>query len=228
MGCGASTVRVEGDVFIVTNSGVSVKLALVEVQAVPGAEVAKFLKARIDATISESKNLQAAAEEASARISEADQNLKKLPEEDERFFQLRLHRGQLGDADELFGGLQRKRQAAFEARGSWQKKLDEVNARLAVCRSTSMYFRDLPPGVVSVKTDADGKFTLNLPRKQKVVLLAQARRQILDKTEFYYWMVPLVPDKNTTGRGFLSNDNLVNGTPEEIRTLFYWESASTS
>jgi len=80
-GCGPSTVKVDGDVFIVTKSGESVKLALVEVRAVPAAEMARFLRAKIDATLLEIQARTAALEQARASYDEADQALQKVQKE---------------------------------------------------------------------------------------------------------------------------------------------------
>jgi hypothetical protein len=208
MGCGASTVKVDGDVFIVTRSGESVKLALVEVRAVPGAEMGKFLETKIHIIPPGRQEREATLKQARANFDEADRQLDRLLRTDTPMS---------------------KELAAFKEKDSRKKTLDKAKADLEYWVSAAIYFEDLPPGTVSVKTDPDGRFTLTLPRKEKVVLAAQAQRQILDHTEYYSWMVPLAPEKNRTKRVFLSNDNLFNpAQAEQLLTLIKQKPASGS
>jgi len=56
------------------------------------------------------------------------------------------------------------------------------------------------------KTDADGVFTLELPKDSKYIVLARAERSVGESHEEYCWMVPV----SVTGKQskvFLSNDN---------------------
>ncbi len=62
--------------------------------------------------------------------------------------------------------------------------------------------------MASVKTDADGKFSIQLDRNIKVVLAAYAARQVVGKVENYYWLVTVSLDGQPSKRIFLSNDNL--------------------
>ncbi len=62
----------------------------------------------------------------------------------------------------------------------------------------------LPVG--EVKTDADGKFTLKLP-KGNYLVYALAQRTIYKETEHYSWKVPIALTKDKE-QLFLSNDNL--------------------
>lgn len=67
---------------------------------------------------------------------------------------------------------------------------------------------DLPKDAVSSQTNADGKFSFELPRT-KYVLLAKANRQVGGKEESYYWMEGVdisSEDANT----ILSNNNLLD------------------
>ena len=67
-------------------------------------------------------------------------------------------------------------------------------------------FSHLPRGISTATTDADGKFTLKLPKPGKYALTASAERRILDETEVYRWLI-WVRDSDKTIT--LSNDNLI-------------------
>jgi hypothetical protein len=59
-----------------------------------------------------------------------------------------------------------------------------------------------------VKTDADGKFSIQLNRTGTFVLAANATRRVFNKTENYYWLITVPVDTDLGKRIFLSNDNL--------------------
>ena len=61
--------------------------------------------------------------------------------------------------------------------------------------------------VATVKTDADGKFSLKLPRGE-YAFKAYASRKVWDETEFYEWDVP-VRLEQAKQQVFLSNDNVI-------------------
>ncbi|HEY8560210.1 MAG TPA: hypothetical protein VIL74_07525 [Pyrinomonadaceae bacterium] len=72
---------------------------------------------------------------------------------------------------------------------------------------TIFFFRGSEP-VASVKTDADGKFSIKIPRGEYIIQAASSRK-IFDDTEFYKWNLPV---KLTEAKHqiFLSNDNLTS------------------
>jgi hypothetical protein len=81
--------------------------------------------------------------------------------------------------------------------------------------SGAVYFASLPPPVTSVKTDADGKFSIPIDRKAEVVLAASATRRLPNKTENYYWLVKVSLDGQPNKRIFLSNDNLATSDSKD-------------
>jgi len=86
------------------------------------------------------------------------------------------------------------------------KKLIKANEILAPVMSGAYYFTDLPVAVAIDKTDADGKFQLDLPMG-KYALAARSSRQISGEVEEYFWIVWVnVSAKNRSV--LLSNDNL--------------------
>jgi hypothetical protein len=76
------------------------------------------------------------------------------------------------------------------------------------------YFADFSP-VVFKKTlsDADGKFSFVYPRDKSFTIFASAQREVLNKTEKYYWLVD-APTNSESAQVFLSNNNLVSVDPD--------------
>jgi hypothetical protein len=70
------------------------------------------------------------------------------------------------------------------------------------------YFSGLPAAVTSTQTDADGRFTLDVPHKGRLVLAARAQRQIIDSTEEYFWLVRIPDDVRRGELLLLSNSTL--------------------
>jgi hypothetical protein len=75
------------------------------------------------------------------------------------------------------------------------------------------YLEALPIGAIArAQTDANGDFTLRLPRYGRFVLAARAERRVLDTTEKYSWLIRL-PDEAMTGtKVLLSNETLTTGS----------------
>jgi hypothetical protein len=78
-----------------------------------------------------------------------------------------------------------------------------------------MYFASLPPALASVKTDADGKFSILVDREGTLVLAASASRRLVKKTENYYWLITVSLDGQPSKRIFLSNDNLATSDSKD-------------
>ena len=79
------------------------------------------------------------------------------------------------------------------------------------------YFTQLPHGVATATTDADGKFTLKLPKAGRYVFAARAERKVVDKTEKYYWLVWASVYGNESKTVTLSNNNLADSdSPDSL------------
>jgi hypothetical protein len=85
--------------------------------------------------------------------------------------------------------------------------------------SGAPYFKNLPHPIASVKTDADGKFKLELPSStDQVIIVATATRHVpTGERENYFWAVKVMPPATVT----LSNDNLTDSgaTDSALQTL---------
>lgn len=78
--------------------------------------------------------------------------------------------------------------------------------------SANSYFEDVnfPQGVATTTTDAEGKFTLKLPKFGRYALAARAERSVINKTEEYNWLVWINASDSNPNNIKLSNDNLTD------------------
>jgi hypothetical protein len=91
----------------------------------------------------------------------------------------------------------------------------EINRDVNYINSGKFLFDELPKETVKTKTDADGKFTLQLKRGTRMALAAHGRRDAQD--EDYYWLIWVSLEGKSNKRIILSNDNIVEANvPESI------------
>jgi hypothetical protein len=77
-----------------------------------------------------------------------------------------------------------------------------------------------PDSAATTKTDADGRFSLTVPRGLKVVLAAAAQRQVGGNREAFHWLVKPDAARTDGGEILLSNDNVVSsGSPASAMYL---------
>lgn len=224
-----------GSVFIVTRGGQNVKLGLVEVRAIPEQEILSFIQEKQAVAKKEQDELQPLVEEAEQQAQEAeeeykevDDQYKKMEAEADAAFRdfLGLWGTQLEQQKKVLDTARERAKAALEARKAKtpamtakSRALSKLKVEYSHWTSNTYYFDGLPVGLASTKTDADGAFSLRLRRGVKYALAAKARREVMDDTEAYYWLVWVTLDGNQT-KIFLSNDNLRSGacTPVSCRS----------
>ena len=85
----------------------------------------------------------------------------------------------------------------------------ELESKRRDAEAPDLLLSVLPVAPISAKTDADGKCQLFLPRNQHWMLAASGVRRVVDRNEYYYWIVPVPENNDPTVSLFLSNDNLL-------------------
>jgi hypothetical protein len=72
---------------------------------------------------------------------------------------------------------------------------------------------------MSTQTDADGRFSLDVPRFGRFFLAATSQRKLMDETETYFWLVRVPDSSQKNAPILLCNSNLL---PEgaKLSTLF--------
>ncbi|MGB8789441.1 MAG: hypothetical protein WA755_13560 [Candidatus Acidiferrales bacterium] len=178
--------RLDGEVFIVTEGAENVKLGLVEVRVLPYEETKNSIA-----------KTRARAEPVIATLQP------KLDASKKTYDTVNARWEATQDT------------AAMKAAWSAYGKLTELDKQVRHWNSGELYFASLPSPVATVKTDADGKFSIPLDRQTTVVLAANATRRVFDKTEDYYWLVTVSLDGQLSKRIFLSNDNLATSESKD-------------
>ena len=204
-------VPVSGQVFIVTKGRENIKLALTTVSALPESTTLnhvtrceKDMSKSRSAAVDRAESVRVLAHAATTELKSAQATYEALP-------------GPRSSAEQDILDKARKRLRIAQGRASdLRPQLGGVTASLVEISSDfSPYFLNLPTPIATTKTDADGKFTLQLPAGQRVALAATAGRETPGGMENYYWMVWFTPHDSTENRIMLSNDNLVSsGSPE--------------
>lgn len=206
--------KLDGDLFIVTEGAANVKLGLVEVRVLPYEETKRSIaqtKAQVDQEIAA---LQPKLDAARKALGSAEARYRALGREAK------------DDVNRIEG---ENYQAAYEAAnaaidraaraqtgvGLAKRAVLDLEEQVRAQNSGARYLANLPSPLTSVKSDADGKFSIQLDKSATVVLAAHATRQVVGQAENYYWLVPVSLDGQLSKRIFLSNDNLATSDSKD-------------
>lgn len=198
--CSKPTPRqTSGQVFIVTRSGESIKLGLVELRLYERAAFDEAVRkwkelVRLEADPAEDLKLR-----ASTFLVEATSARDRLKHD--------LLSGTVGR------GLNRSELEALIAPVFDSLKNAEANSQAAdayhsMLLSAAPIFRFLEQGqpLDTTKTDADGNFTIGVPAVGEFVLAAKAGRELVGEGEVYFWAIAAPTSQKIN----LSNDNLTS------------------
>jgi len=210
--------ELKGDVFIVTEGAQNLKLGLVEVKAIPEADMKKFIGEkkkiiapeveRLQQEYNEIKQQHDLAYKEFRQLSQALSDVEKAMSEDS--FGSPSYNNYRSKGDQLVKEMSAKAKVEDDLR----KKLKVAEKNLNEAKSPSRYFADMPNPLTTVTTDADGKFVMKLPSRERFALAARASRQVGDSKEEYYWLVWFSLDGESSKTIMLSNNNLLK--PEDL------------
>jgi hypothetical protein len=196
---------IDGQVFIVTGAHESVKLGLVTVAACRPDEFASAAASTQSQIESERPKLDAVRVIAVQMAAVASELERAVTTADIRAFKSDGWSTLFSECTKIEMNTNR-----LSHRVTW--RADYLN-------SGAPYFKNLPHPIASVKTDADGKFKLELPSSTgQVIVTASATRQVpTGERENYFWAVKVTPPATVT----LSNDNLTDSgaTDSALQTL---------
>lgn len=191
-GCGEK--QIAGQVFVVTQAKENIKLALVTVGAIPQEEFDQHLKEKQSKKIEQQKLLLPKYEQAKSEL-EGDKVTYK-------WHALYPTPKEIKENEILAVAIAGKEAAITE-----YEKFDKAEFLL----------EGMPqPNFIS-KTDADGKFTLTLP-KGRYVITANSSRGVFGSSETYHWLVS-VDTSSVNQLLMLSNDNLLETRCNECVSL---------
>lgn len=98
---------------------------------------------------------------------------------------------------------------------SLASQLEDLRAQQQHLTSGEYFLQDVPAPISTVQTNADGKFTLLLPRVGRYAIVARASRQFGEQKETYCWFVWVSLDGAASKRLSLNNSNVVGaGSPD--------------
>jgi hypothetical protein len=182
-------VEVSGQVFIATNGGDAVKLSLVHVRLYPLDQV---------------KALELAGKTKGADDAAAAQKVegfKKVCADDETAVVKMARTPNFDFSSQVFRDANAKE-------NSDKKQYWDMVAALYYYKTPDYYIKELPTPADDEETDADGKFTMPIPKAGQWVLEASTKRETPDHTEKYFWLFQVSPTDLAKGHLFLSNDDL--------------------
>lgn len=195
-------VSISGQVFVVTKGRENIKLALVDVAAIPEKELLQYLKNQHARGLEQQKNLIPEVESAKGE-AEAAETAEKLAKDkyntlhNSKDFYTKISESMDAHSDMTWAT--RIRHTKDSNYGRIKDKFDYY------FDSAKYYFENLPAQVALSKTDADGKFTLSLP-PGKYAVAAKSSRDVFGNTENYYWLV-WVDTSSPNHSVMLTNDN---------------------
>ena len=108
------------------------------------------------------------------------------------------------------------REAAVQARdayGSARNWVESLWAQVDYYHSYGFYFSYFRSPILTAETDADGKFTMQIPRTGEYLIGAQTDRLVWNGTEVYYWLQPVSLEGQEQRVVNLSNNNLYVNLP---------------
>jgi hypothetical protein len=193
--CGPSSLEVNGDVFIVTESGASIKLGLVEVRVIAGPELKSFLDLKQRAAKVDIETLKPGLLTRQNELISLKNEVDKLK----------------GEMELVYPAQERQVAKWRDALQRLESRKEEYYAyRTAYFRySKGPYWtQGLPLPVQATKTDADGKFSFNL-KPGRYALIATSTLKAVDNKEEYFWLIWIDVGRKYPKRIFLNNDNLL-------------------
>jgi hypothetical protein len=94
-------------------------------------------------------------------------------------------------------------------------QLEDLQTRWQHLTSADRFLEDLPAAISTATTDADGRFTLAIPRDGRYGIVAHASRALDDVAQTYLWFVGVSRAGEPAKRLVLNDDNVVGaGSPD--------------
>lgn len=216
--------NISGEVFIVTNNGTAMKLALVDVAALTEKQASECVRIKLpkwkrdietvtstlDAAMKTSGEADNALAQADRKLVAATEILKQsthtLTIADETKNQniirkaLKFTNERKAEGEKIFGEFQ----AAQAAKQTADATLLSANKNRDAFLNGAFQMDCATNAAIVSSTNADGQFQIRAP-SGRIALLVATKRSIIEDTEEYYWFV-WVDEK--TDRATLSNNNL--------------------
>lgn len=196
-------ITLDGEVFIVTKGGESIKLGLVEVAIIPMEQLKLHLQSKAAARENEYERLNPLIKENEAIVERLD---KETPET------FNAYMNSHGDPEKK----KKYEQTEKEFSDARSKGIALAEEHLWYY-SGEFYFKGIPAPSRTTKTNSDGRFRLLIPSAGEYAIAAVASRHIMGETERYYWLLKVDSKAGTSQTIMLSNDNLTSSrSPDSL------------
>jgi hypothetical protein len=183
-----------GEVFIVTKRGVTYKLDSVPVSAIPEEVATKHLKNKTLQRELEIERLQ-------RDIDTLTSTLQDVQADEHRLWRILQE-------DESNSQKAATWSAVYKKTKSIPKEIENLHSQRKQLTSDEYFFDGLPSGISMARTDADGQFSLVIPREGRYVIAARGPREAFRDTE-PYWFVSVSLEGEPSKRLTLTNDNVL-------------------
>jgi hypothetical protein len=185
---GADSIR--GQVFIVTQGGENVRLGLVTVALYPEKEMLAYIARRSEEARLEREAIAPALDAAMESLSTANAQY-------ENALKMVGMRDGGSSLNQRYDEVQRLQRVIWEG-----------ESRLRGLDSADFYFMMLPKPLRTSVTDAEGAFSIVIPKTGKYALTARGERNVSGTVETYSWLVRMPEEARTGTKVLLSNSTL--------------------
>jgi hypothetical protein len=200
--------KIEGEVFIVTKDADNIRLGAIEIRFYPEAIIRDHITQRQKLIKEEMPHFDREIARLDTAIADMRQKLSKLTSLERQMGTLREDATANAAAERLIQSSERDRDKEAVAKASWP--------------TAQHYFRGLPATTILTRTDADGRFSIQLHTNQVFTLAAHAVRETFSAKERFYWLIRC-PTNSGANKILLSNHNLV--TSESDDSMLHTKSA---
>ena len=190
-----------GDMFVVARRQQRHSLRLVVVHAIPEDALKKHLERRTAKGALLSGKLQREIDALASTLAEAQA-------EEDRLWNLQKQ-------DESNLRTAKAWSVAYNNTKKITTQLEDLRTRRQHLTSAEHFFKDLPSAISTATTNAEGSFTLPIPRDGRYGIVARASCALNDEEQTYLWFVWISLDGEPAKRLVLNNDNVVGaGSPD--------------
>jgi hypothetical protein len=183
-----------GEVFIVTKRGITYRLAAVPVSAIPEEVAKKHLKSKSVQRDLELESLQLDIESLTSTLRDTQATEHRL--------------WSILQEDETNPQNSTSWSAAYKKTKNITKEIAHLHSRRKQLTSDEYFFDGLPSGISTARTDADGRFSLFIPREGRYVIAARGPGDTYRDAE-PYWLVSMSLDGEASKRLILTNGNVL-------------------
>src|SRR5262252_6894407 len=206
-----------GEVFIVTSEGTRVRLGHVEVRLIPEEAVAPALAQFRTDSQQGKRHLESKITEAQEAVSAAIRDVTSAEEKEKLLAAAHKADPSSMSSYKAWKDAQLAKVAAEKDRDHKQFALSKLKGASAEFEGSEFLIKTLrsTEGALMTKTDADGHFTIRIPRRRRFALAASGSRLGGQHEEKYHWFIWVSLKGRATEHVRLSNDNQTTALANE-------------